>query len=354
LSRIRTSLVLLALCVGAIIVSWIQVTRESERLPAGSSYSFQNDGLEGLYQWAQAVGAQPVRLRQPAIDPNSPPRTLVVVQAEDIPADRDRDVLDIVPAAGGTLVLAGDSLPQQIYARALGISLQPASVSSSATTSEGVSLPIPSRLRLRGGDLQPLLTSENGDIIAAKRPYLKGTLLVLATSQPLSNVGLRDPRIARFVYQQILAPVGSAGIAFDEVHHSYAPPDIEQPARLDQLVWGTAPGRAIVYGAALIFFYLLVSARRLGPPLVEPSASETRRTMYEHVQMLASLYRRAGQVATVRTSLERHYQRLLARGTLPPAQSAALGDALIQIHDAGSEHDLIAAVAAAENAVTPA
>ena len=36
------------------------------------------------------------------------------------------------------------------------------------------------------------------------------------------------------------------------------------------------------------------------------SPPEIRRTMYEHVQMLANLYRRAGQFSTVRAAFGRH------------------------------------------------
>ena len=73
--------------------------------------------------------------------------------------------------------------------------------------------------------------------------------------------------------------------------------------------------------------------------------------MYEHVQMLANLYRRAGQLPTVRAAFARQYRRELARGGVSsrsPNRTAALAEALARIETARSESELIAAVAAAQ------
>jgi len=70
--------------------------------------------------------------------------------------------------------------------------------------------------------------------------------------------------------------------------------------------------------------------------------------MYEHVQMLANLYRRAGQFGTLRAAFDRHYKRELARGNAGPKTMATLAVAVARIETARNEADLIAAVAAAE------
>ena len=71
--------------------------------------------------------------------------------------------------------------------------------------------------------------------------------------------------------------------------------------------------------------------------------------MYEHVQMLANLYRRAGQLFIVRAAFSRHVTRELARsGGGSPKRSAILAEALARIETARSESDLIAAVASAQ------
>jgi hypothetical protein len=104
---------------------------------------------------------------------------------------------------------------------------------------------------------------------------------------------------------------------------------------VNQLLFQTAPGLAIVYAALLTFAFLFFANRRLGPPLAERSASAAPRTMYEHVQMLANLYRGAGQLGVVRNVFTRHYARYSA-------------DGLDRIQSARTEADLISAVTAIE------
>jgi hypothetical protein len=149
------------------------------------------------------------------------------------------------------------------------------------------------------------------------------------------------------VYREVLSKASSNGaFVFDEVQHSFAPVAAD-PATMDHLLFTTAPGRALIYAAVLIFLYLLLSGRRLGPPIPARSPMETRRTMYEHVQMLANLYRRAGRLGTVRAAFDRHYKREMARGAGgSPARAAALAEAIARIETARTESDLIAAVAA--------
>jgi hypothetical protein len=189
-------------------------------------------------------------------------------------------------------------------------------------------------------------------VLAIRKPYLKGSLIVLATPVPLMNAALRDPDTARFVYRELLAPVGAQVVAFDEAHHTYVPPNSSQPATVDGLLFETAPGRAVVYVALLSFAYLFLSGLRLGPPIPERGTAGIRRTMYEHVQMLAGLYRRAGQLATVRAAFERHYQRRLARGGIAPGQLQSFSEAADQVRAAHSEGALLAAVVAAERAAS--
>jgi hypothetical protein len=71
--------------------------------------------------------------------------------------------------------------------------------------------------------------------------------------------------------------------------------------------------------------------------------------MLEHVQMLANLYRRAGQFSVVRETFSRHYARTLARGAGPPRRAAAVAEALARIEHARTESDLISAVASASD-----
>ena len=60
------------------------------------------------------------------------------------------------------------------------------------------------RYRLKAPDATPLLVDANGEIAALRKPYLNGTLVVIATPQPLLNQWLRDDTTARFVFRQIV------------------------------------------------------------------------------------------------------------------------------------------------------
>jgi Domain of unknown function (DUF4350) len=348
MSRLRSSLILLTLCVGALLASWLQLTRDSARLPLGSSYSYQPDGAAALFLWSEALGGSPRRLDDATGPSDQVGRTLIVLQPETPLGRADRDAFDEIARDGGTLVLAGDSAALVFYARELGVAFEPIQITSSVVA-QGDTLAVHSRYRLRG-DGSPLLSAPNGDVLAVRRPYLGGTLIVVASPEPFTNSALRDQGSARFVYRNVLA--GAQAIAFDEVHHSYAPPSAAEPATLQDLLFDTPPGRAVLYAAALTFGFLLLAGRRLGPPLAEPSPTETRRTMYEHVQMLASLYRRAGQLATIRGAFARHYQRRAASTVLAPARASLLDDAVLRVRNARSETELIAAVSAADRAVS--
>src|SRR5205823_14973535 len=116
-----------------------------------------------------------------------------------------------------------------------------------------------SHYRLRASDATPLLTSTAGDTLMLRKPYLASTLVVIATPQTLTNAALRNDATARFVLREVLA---GGDIAFDEVHHSYTPSDAGQAVTINDLLFSTAPGRAVVFVAGSSFVYLLLAGRR--------------------------------------------------------------------------------------------
>src|SRR5262249_35649978 len=142
-----------------------------------------------------------------------------------------------------------------------------------------------------------------------------------------------------------LGSVGGQSVAFDEAHHSFTGPAPESIS-LRTLLYGTSPGRAILYSALVVFAWLLLAGRRLGPPLPYRAAEQVSRTMLEHIQTLAGLSRRARQLGAARAVFVRHYRRVLARS----AESPTVASALDAIEQARSERELIAAVARADEA----
>ncbi len=306
MSRWRSSMTLLAIAMLATVIGFLRVITEPTPLPVGSSYSAQPDGALALYSWLSDLGAQPLRFSEAAI-PASVGSVLIVQPVTAVSAQQMEHFAD----RGGTIVLAGDSLPWLLSARGLGITVEPGQRSAEpAQTPDGLHVPVSSRYRLQADAAEPLLVEPNGDWAALRMPYRQGTLVVLSSPEPLTNAGLSDPDTARFVYRDLVSPMLAAGqnVAVSEVSRTPGG-GVGAPSApsLNELLFATAPGRAVIYAAVLVFVFLLLTGRRLGPPVVPRSAAQSQRTMYEHVQMLADLYRRAGQFAVLRESLARHY-----------------------------------------------
>jgi hypothetical protein len=72
--------------------------------------------------------------------------------------------------------------------------------------------------------------------------------------------------------------------------------------------------------------------------------------MYEHVQMLANLYRRAGQFQVVRAAFTQHYARLLARGAMGSRRVSNYAEALARVQAARTESELVTAIASLDDA----
>jgi hypothetical protein len=343
-------MLLLGIAVAAILIGALRLLTEQAAPPPGSSSSAQPDGALALYTWVGDVGGQTQRLDGAAIDPSV--GTVVILDPPAIVEGATRDALDAFADRGGTIVLAGNSLQWLVSARTLGVAAEPATgQSSTATTPDGLNLPFTSRYRLTSSaaDAEPVLVRDDGEWVGLKMPYRQGNLIVIASPEPFTNAGLSDDSTARFVFRQVVSPAATTGqtVAFDEIGRSG--PESTVP-NLEQLVFQTPTGRAVLYAAILTFVFLVLTGRRLGPPVYLRSAAESPRTMYEHVQMLANLYRRAGQLSVVRQTLSRHYARGLARGAMDPGHTAALAAALARVDAARTESDLIGAVAAIEDA----
>jgi hypothetical protein len=346
-------MLLLGIAVAAILIGGLRLLTEQPRLPAGSSSSAQPDGALGLYTWMSDLGARVQRRNDTFIDPGA--STVLLIQPAAIVDEGIRDSLQEVATRGGTIVLAGDSVQWLLLARALGVDVQPASAPASAataTTNDGSTVPFVSRYRLgpNTAGAQPLLVGANGDWVGVRQPLGQGNLIVITSPEPFTNAGLSDDTTARFVFREIVSPALAADgpALFDELGRP-ATGVPEASVGVDQLLFQTPPGRALLYASVLTFVFLLLAGRRPGPPVYLRSAVETPRTMYEHVQMLANLYRRAGQWKVVREAFRRQYARALARGTHDPGRARALREALVRLDSARSEAEVVAAVGSIED-----
>ena len=336
MTQIRSSMILLGICVVALLIGVVRLATEKPALPVGSSYSSDPSGAQGLYEWMGAVGMSPSRLQEAVVSDDAPPASLLLLQPEAPIDSAARQAFEAVPAHAGTLIVAGDSLAWLVYARDLGLTVDPIRNGTTAIQSADGSLSLDgvlARYRLRGDGFEPLLVDANGDWIAASKPFKQGKLIVIATPDPLLNHSLRDADTARWVYRTVLA--SGTTVAIDESHHSFVPPDASAPMTFDRLMLTSAAGRAVLYACVVAFAFIVLTGRRLGPAQGGLGSTETHRTMYEHVQMLANLYRRAGQFGVLRDAFARHVARSDA-----PGKAARLA----RVESARSESELIAAL----------
>ena len=302
--------------------------------PTGSTHSVSDGGARAFFLWLEAAGARVGRLEGNQSVVRARPDALFLIQPPFGVGATGRAALEDVAERGGTIVLAGHSPSTLEYATQLGVRtrLTGSPIDEASTPAAGgaprLAVPVRTRVSLESAPAaRPLLQAPDGRVVALRLPYRRGTLVVISSPLPLTNQGLRHADTARFVYRELIAPLtapsapgaaaGGASVLFDESLHIDArgglSPDASLTGRVQRFVLRTPLGWAAVYGGLLFFVYLLLSGRRLGPALRPVRAAAVSRTMYEHVQALANLYRRGGQLRALRSHFSRHYRRRIAR-----------------------------------------
>src|SRR5207249_162925 len=150
------------------------------------------------------------------------------------------------------------------------------------------------------------------DVDALRRYVESGGTLVFASDLSIFERSLSarlledlDVRIAGR-----LAPgtydAGGRAVAFDEYHHGIHP-----TGDVFILLERTWPGRALVFAMVSVFAYLVLSGRRLGPPV--PLEVRAARSSLEYVRGFAGLVRRSGHGEIARRRLRRELRARLAR-----------------------------------------
>ncbi|MBV8084432.1 MAG: DUF4350 domain-containing protein [Chloroflexi bacterium] len=338
------ALVFAVLCAAA----WIRQSTAQQVYPRGSSFSTQPSGSRALMLWMNAAGIQAQR-REAAAGSKASPDELLLIEplVPLLPPDKAR--LDAVADRGGTLVLAGNFAIRS-FLDALGITSKVGQLEEQGMTDGGLIVSMNTALSLQASDGTPLLTAADGSVLALREPYRQGTVIALASATPLTNEGLRENDTARFVYEQIVSRMpANAVVAFDEAYHQ--PPGGGSPLSFGPdtilpFALRNSAGAAVLYACGLVFLFLVLSGRRLGPPVPPAQAEAASRTMYEQVQAVAGLYRRSRQFAGLRAHFTTHYRRQATRAL--GTTSGELDRALAAVESAPSEKALAADVASVE------
>jgi hypothetical protein len=153
-----------------------------------------------------------------------------------------------------------------------------------------------------------------------------GAFYVVGSLAPFLSGQLGDAANGRFILALVDAAVrnGSA-VAFDEYHHgSHPAPDV---LAILERTW---PGRALLGAGALVFLYVVLTGRRLGPPV--PLEHRSPRSSLDHVRAFAGLVRRSGHGEIARARLRRDLRASVARavGVDPRAPADRIFGALAQ------------------------
>src|SRR5438270_3025378 len=170
----------------------------------------------------------------------------------------------------------------------------------------------------RGSDTPPASRSARRPHDDDRRRPLRvveggGRLIVVGTVTPFISSGLALADNALFATD--LALSGGGSVAFDEYHHGVHP-----AASILAVVERTWPGRALLFAMAVVFLFVVLTGRRLGPPL--PLDPRPPRSSLEYIRGFAGLVRRSGRQEIVRDRLRRELHGALARDAgLDPATS---------------------------------
>jgi hypothetical protein len=272
--------------------------------------SINDDGPGGataLRRYLEAMGATTGVLQGDAFDPGDA-KVLMLLGASELVTDADTARIQAFVRGGGTAIVGTDvGLLERSLPGALALT-GGAFVDPPATGMQidrGVAL-------AASADADVLATDGQAPVIVSVNQGT-GLFIVVGSLWPFLGSGIGQAENGRAILTLARAALTHGVVAFDEYHHGAHP-----SADVLVLVEQTWPGRALVFVAILTFLYLLLSGRRLGPPL--PLEVRPARSSLEYIRGFAGLVRRSGHGEIARRRLRADLQHGLARGLgLDPA-----------------------------------
>jgi hypothetical protein len=280
---------------------------------SGSIYDETPGGASVLRRYLEGAGVSVVPIQGDRFAPSAAGiATLFLLGPTDRLESADVSALQDFVRAGGTLVIATDlglnerRLLDEFRLSPRGAALRGGEISvrTAAFSVPPVRmLSVDAGLALRPGDDATTLVYADGVPFVALAGAGRGNVFAIGSLAPFVNasIGLADN--GRFA----LALAGARGrVGFDEYHHGARP-----AADLAPLLLQTWLGRALLAGFGIVFVYLLLTGRRLGPPL--PLDPRPPRSSLEYIRGFAGLARRSGHGGIARRRLREDLRHELAR-----------------------------------------
>jgi len=291
---------------------------------SGSVYDDGAGGAAALRRYFEAMGASTTTVQGDRFAPDpSAVSVLFILGATEAFTPADAENVKKFVSAGGTAVVATDvGLLERPLLDAFDIRITGFASPGTHSLANAVFADPPARALSvdRAGSLSlgpkalALATDGRTSIAAAVREG-RGTFYIVASLGPFLAAGLGqadNARVALALAHDAIAQGGT--VAFDEYHHGFHP-----TTDVLVLLQNTWPGRALVFAAAAGFLYLVLSGRRLGPPV--PLDPRPARSSLEYIRGFAGLVRRSGRGEIARRRLRRDLRIGLARGLgLDPGQ----------------------------------
>jgi len=289
----------------------------------GSVYDDGPGGASALRRYLEAMGASTTTIQGDAFALSPSTRIVLILGAAEALTDGDVVTLRGLVRAGGTVILATElGFLERPALEAFGIRISGVAAPGTHELSNATFADPPARALSidRGvafgvsGQADVLATDGRAPLIAAVSEG-RGLFVFVGSLWPFLGGGLGEADNARVVLALVKPALATTigQIAFDEYHHGLHP-----SSDILVLVQRTWPGRALVFAAILTFLYLVLSGRRIGPPV--PLEVRPARSSLEYIRGFAGLVRRSGRGEIARRRLRADLQTGLARGVgLDPA-----------------------------------
>ncbi len=346
--KTRANAIIAGLALAVLVVVGITVAGTQRTPPTPyDSASAAPTGTLALYRWLEALGYTPRRLT------SSPLQTaglgvMVVLEPQDDFSPGEADATLRWVRAGGALVLLEDENGgDTTLLGKLGLTVQPVDNVLNATTATSGTVygavpvqPLLAHPPLRGLDttVSAAITGTDPGVITVlgkgglrapgaransrvappdpTTPVLvyerlgRGRVYAGATPDVLTNGRIAAGDNRRLVPNLLAGLPAGAAVGLDDYHlvpHTAAQ---QQPLTLNDALYGTAWGRALLYALALIFLYIALTGRRLGRAL--RPIPERGRSLAEYVVSMAAIFRRAGLRTNVLALWQDDLRRSLA------------------------------------------
>ncbi|MBI5297894.1 MAG: DUF4350 domain-containing protein [Chloroflexi bacterium] len=306
------------------------------------------NGMLALRLW---LGRLNYQVRQDTVESFEPPAgtdILLMIQPLAEVTFGEFKTLDAWVENGGTLIVAGDSLPARTLFFYYEFNREFLPTASPPLAAQTPLLMSPPQVDPARFDALYGLTSDRNDYVThiahEGHPIIvsfeqgRGRVILSTTAYPFSNLGIQEAGNAELVLNLVSLAVERDAVWFDEWHHGIQRSVIVGP---EEWLRRTPMGHALLFILLAIFLALVLQGRGFGRPI--PLLREIkRRGPLEHVTAVANLNRKAGHRAAVLAHYHRQLKRHLGKRyrldpALPDVEYARM---LYSYNPAINEHEL--------------